>query len=204
MFLENNMASQAHTLSSEQLQALFTSITTQQSQADSSFYLPHLSSDQERETQLEADGKAGEDRVVPRIPLSSDRENKSGKQLEIDKELFLSVVSTNLIAITKVLEAVVANVNYINKVLYGVLFRTSFYQPFLKSSSKEDNQKLVYEIYIYFSQRQAPAAAKIVLFSRIMHAFHPLAIATESPILDAMFIIYFCNLYCNIRCILLL
>ena len=65
--------------------------------------------------------------MVPRIPLSSDREDKSGKQLEIDKELFLSVVSTNLIAITKVLEAVVANVNYINKVLYGVLFRTSFY-----------------------------------------------------------------------------
>ena len=124
MFLEINMAFQTQTLSSEQLQALFESITAQQSQGDSSFYLPHLRSDQEGETpldtQLEAEGEAGEDEVVPRISSSS-REDRSEKQLEFDKELFLSEVSTNLIAIIKFLERVAANTNYINKVLHGVI-----------------------------------------------------------------------------------
>ena len=50
-------------LSSEQLQALFESITAQQSQGDSSSYLPQLRSDQEGETpldtQLEAEGETG-------------------------------------------------------------------------------------------------------------------------------------------------
>ena len=82
---------------------MFESITAQQSQGDSSSYLPHLRSDQERETpldtQLEAEGEAGEDEVVPRILSSSSREDRSGKQLEFDKELFLSEVSTNIIAI---------------------------------------------------------------------------------------------------------
>ena len=63
MFLESNMAFQTQTLSSEQLQALFESITAQQSQGDSSFYLPRLRSDQEGETpldtQLEAEDEAG-------------------------------------------------------------------------------------------------------------------------------------------------
>ena len=49
---------------------MFESITAQQSQGDSSSYLPHLRSDQERETpldtQLEAEGEAGEDEVVLR------------------------------------------------------------------------------------------------------------------------------------------
>ena len=125
------MAFQTQTLSSEQLQALFKSITAQQSQGDSSSYLPHLRSDQEGEipldTQLEAEGEAGEDEVVSRISSSSSREDRSGKQLEFDKELFLSEVSTNIIAIIKVLEGAAANANYINKVLHGVLFRTIFY-----------------------------------------------------------------------------
>ena len=65
---------------------------------------------------------------MPRILSSSRRENRSGKQLEFDKELFLSEVSTNLIAIIKVLEGVVAaNANYINKVFYRVLFRKTYY-----------------------------------------------------------------------------
>ena len=124
------MAFQTQTLSSEQLQALFESITAQHSQGDSSSYLPHLCLDQEGETpdtQLEAEGEAGEDEVVPRISSSSSREDRSGKQLEFDKELFLSEVSTNIIAIIKVLEGAAANANYINKVLHGVLFRTIFY-----------------------------------------------------------------------------
>ena len=131
MFHESNMAFQTQTLSLEQFQALFESITAQQSQGDSSSYLPHLCSDQEGEipldTQLEAEGEAGEDEVVPRISSSSCREDRSGKQLEFDKELFLSEVSTNIIAIIKVLEGAAANANYINKVLHGVLFRTIFY-----------------------------------------------------------------------------
>ena len=110
---------------------MFESITAQQSQGDSSSYLPHLCSDQEGEipldTQLEAEGEAGEDEVVPRISSSSSREDRSGKQLEFDKELFLSEVSTNIIAIIKVLEGAAANTNYINKVLHGVLFKTIFY-----------------------------------------------------------------------------
>ena len=125
------MAFQTQTLSLEQFQALFESITAQQSQGDSSSYLPHLCSDQEGEipldTQLEAEGEAGEDEVVLRISSSSSREDRSGKQLEFDKELFLSEVSTNIIAIIKVLEGAAANANYINKVLHGVLFRTIFY-----------------------------------------------------------------------------
>ena len=131
MFHESNMAFQTQTLSLEQFQALFESITAQQSQGDSSSYLPHLCSDQEGETpldtQLEAEGEAGEDEVVLRISSSSSREGRSGKQLEFDKELFLSEVSTNIIAIIKVLEGAAANANYINKVLHGVLFRTIFY-----------------------------------------------------------------------------
>ena len=131
MFLESNMAFQTQTLSSEQLQALFESITAQQSQGDCSFYLPHLRSDQKRETpldtQLEAEGEAGEDEVVPRMSSSSSRGGRSGKQLEFYKELFLFEVSTNLTAIMKVLEGVAANSNYINKVLHGVLFMTTYY-----------------------------------------------------------------------------
>ena len=130
MFLERNMDFQIQALSSEQLQALFESITAQQSQGDSSFYLPQLLSDQEGETpldtQLDAEGEAGEEEVLPRISSSS-REDRSGKQLEFDKELFLSEVSTNLIAIIKVLEGVAANTNYINKVLHRVLFMTTYY-----------------------------------------------------------------------------
>ena len=131
MFHESNMAFQTQTLSSEQLQALFKSITAQQSQGDSSSYLPHLCSDQEGEipldTQLEAEGEAGEDEVVPRISSSSSREDRSGKQLEFDKELFLSEVSTNIIAIIKVIEGVAASTDYMNKVLHGVIFRRTFY-----------------------------------------------------------------------------
>ena len=131
MFLESNMAFQTQTLSSEQLQALFESITAQQSQGDSSFYLPQLLSDQEGEapldTQLDAEGEAGEEEVLPRILSSSSREDRSGKQLGFDKEFFLSEVSTNLIAIIKVLEGVAANTSYINKVLHGVLFRIAYY-----------------------------------------------------------------------------
>ena len=41
---------------------------------------------------------------------------------------------------------------------------------------------------------EPPAAAKMVLFATIIHVFHPLAIATKSPILDVMFTIYFSNL----------
>ena len=78
MFHESNMAFQTQTLSSEQLQALFKSITAQQSQGDSSSYLPHLCSDQEVETaldtQLEAEGEAGEEEVVPRTSSSSSRD----------------------------------------------------------------------------------------------------------------------------------
>ena len=125
------MAFQTQTLSSEQLQALFESITAQQSQSDSLFYLPQLRSDQEEETpldtQLEAEGEASEEEVMPRISSSSSREDRSGKQFEFDKELFLSEVSTNLIAIIKILEGVAANAKYINKVLHGVLFRTTYY-----------------------------------------------------------------------------
>ena len=65
--------------------------------------------------------------MVPRISSSSSQEDRSGKQLEFDKELFLSEVSTTIIAIIKVLEGVAANTNYTNKVLHGVLFRTTFY-----------------------------------------------------------------------------
>ena len=115
MFHESSMAFQTQTLSSEQLQPLFQSITAQQLQGDSLSYLPHLRSDQEGETppdtQLEAEGEAGEDEVVPRISSSSTREDKSGKQLEFDKELFLFEVSTNIIAIIKVLEGVAAKTN---------------------------------------------------------------------------------------------
>ena len=81
------------------------------------FYLPQLRSDQEEETpldtQLEAEGEASEEEVMPRISSSSSREDRSGKQFEFDKELFLSEVSTNLIAIIKVLEGVAANAKYI-------------------------------------------------------------------------------------------
>ena len=94
---------------------MFQSITAQQLQGDSLSYFPHLRSDQEGETpldtQLEAEGEAGEDEVVPRISSSSTREDKSGKQLEFDKELFLFEVSTNIIAIIKVLEGVAAKTN---------------------------------------------------------------------------------------------
>ena len=62
--------------------------------------------------------------MVPRISSSLSREDRSGKQLEFHKELFLSEVSTNIIAIIKVLQGVAANTNYINKVLHGVLFST--------------------------------------------------------------------------------
>ena len=59
------MAFQTQTLSSEQLQALFESLTAQQSQCGSSFHLPHLRPDQQGETpldtQLKVDGEAGED-----------------------------------------------------------------------------------------------------------------------------------------------
>ena len=110
---------------------MFESITAQHSQGDSSFYLPYLRSDKERETplntQLEAEGDAGEDEVVSRISSSSSREDRSGKQLEFDKESFLSEVSTNLIAIIKVLEGEAAHTNYINKVLHGVSSRTTYY-----------------------------------------------------------------------------
>ena len=65
MFFESNMAFQTQTLSSEQLQALFESLTAQQSQCGSSFHLPHLRPDQQGETpldtQLKVDGEAGED-----------------------------------------------------------------------------------------------------------------------------------------------
>ena len=54
MFLESNVAFQTQTLSSEQFQALFESITAQQSQGDSSFYLLHLRSDEEGETPLDS------------------------------------------------------------------------------------------------------------------------------------------------------
>ena len=131
MLHESNMAFQTQTLSSDQLQALPESITAQQSQGGSSSYLLHLRSDKEGETpfdtQLEAEGEAGEDEVVPRISSSNSREDKSEKQLEFGKELFLSEVCTNIIAIIKVLEGVNANTNYINKVLHSVLFRTNFY-----------------------------------------------------------------------------
>ena len=82
MFLESNMAFQTQTLSSEQLQALLESIIAQQSQSDSSSYLPHLCSDQEGkplDTQLEADCEAGEDEVVTSISSSSNREDRSRK-----------------------------------------------------------------------------------------------------------------------------
>ena len=78
MFHESMMAFQTQTLSLEQFQALFESITAQQSQGDSSSYLPHLCSDQEGETaldtQLEAEGEAGEEEVVPRTSSSSSRD----------------------------------------------------------------------------------------------------------------------------------
>ena len=70
MFLGSNMAFQTQTLSFEQLQVLFESIIAQQSQGESSSYLPHLRSDQEGkplDTQLEADCEAGEDEVVTSI-----------------------------------------------------------------------------------------------------------------------------------------
>ena len=90
------MAFQIQTLYSEQLQALFESTSAQQSQGYGSYYLPNLRSDQEGETpldtQLDADGGAGEDEVVPRLSSSSNREDRSGKQLEFDNELFLSEV----------------------------------------------------------------------------------------------------------------
>ena len=101
------MAFQTQTLSSEQLQALFESITAQQSQGNkvekknTSWYT----------TQLEAEGEAGEDEVVPRISSSLSRENRSGKQLQFDKKLFLSEVNTNIIAIIKVLEGAATNTN---------------------------------------------------------------------------------------------
>ena len=53
MFFESNMAFQTQTLSSEQLQALFESLTAQQSQCGSSFHLPHLRPDQQGETPLD-------------------------------------------------------------------------------------------------------------------------------------------------------
>ena len=65
--------------------------------------------------------------MVPRISSSSSREDRSGKQLEFDKELFLSEVSTNIIAIIKVIEGVAASTDYMNKVLHGVIFRRTFY-----------------------------------------------------------------------------
>ena len=106
-------------------------MTKNKSQGDSSFYLPHLRSDQEGETpldtQLEGEGESGENEVVPRMSLSSSREDRSGKQSEFDKELFLAEVSTNLIAIIKVLEGVATNTNYINKVLHGLLFMTTYH-----------------------------------------------------------------------------
>ena len=131
MFHESNIAFQTQTLSLEQLQALFESITAQQSQGDSSSYLSHLRSDQEGKTpldrQLEAEDQAGEDEVVLRISASSSREDRSGKQLEFDKDLFLSDRSPNIIAIIKVLEGVATNTNYIIKVFHGALFRTTCY-----------------------------------------------------------------------------
>ena len=68
MSIESNMTFQTQTLSSEQLQTSFESITAQQSRDDSSFYLPHLLSDQEGETlldtHLEADSEANKYEVV--------------------------------------------------------------------------------------------------------------------------------------------
>ena len=53
MFFDSNMAFQTQTLSLEQRQALFESITAQQSQGSSSFHLPHLRPDQQGETPLD-------------------------------------------------------------------------------------------------------------------------------------------------------
>ena len=64
--------------------------------------------------------------MVPRISSSSNREVRNEKQLEFDRELFLSEVSTNLATFTIVLKGVVTNANDINKVIHGVLFRTAF------------------------------------------------------------------------------
>ena len=53
MFFDSNMAFQTQTLSLEQRQALFESITAQQSQGSNSFHLPHLRPDQQGETPLD-------------------------------------------------------------------------------------------------------------------------------------------------------
>ena len=96
----------------------------------SSLYLQQLCSNQEGETflktQLQTGGEAGEGEMVPNITSSSKREGSSRKHLEFDKEIFLSEVSTNLKAISKILESLVAIVNYINKILHGLLFKRVF------------------------------------------------------------------------------
>ena len=114
---------------------------------------------------------------------------------------------TNLIAINRVLENLVAVANFIRKELHGVLSRTVFYQAFLKSFNQEkpntkDNYKYVFEIHIYLSQRLTPATVYVLPFVTIINSLHALAIVKKSFIIDAMCAFYVSNLYCNIFSVL--
>lgn len=114
---------------------------------------------------------------------------------------------TNLIAINRVLENLVAVANFIRKELHGVLSRTVFYQAFLKSFNQEkpntkDNYKYVFEIHIYLSQRLTPATVYVLPFVTIINSLHALAIVKKSFIIDAMCAFYISDLYCNIFSVL--
>ena len=114
---------------------------------------------------------------------------------------------TNLIAINRVLENLVAVANFIRKELHGVLSRTVFYQAFLKSFNQEkpntkDNYKYVFEIHIYLSQRLTPATVYVLPFVTIINSRHALAIVKKSFIIDAMCAFYISDLYCNIFSVL--
>ena len=114
---------------------------------------------------------------------------------------------TNVIAINRVLENLVAVANFIRKELHGVLSRTVFYQAFLKSFNQEkpntkDNYKYVFEIHIYLSQRLTPATVYVLPFVTIINSLHALAIVKKSFIIDAMCAFYISDLYCNIFSVL--
>ena len=108
---------------------------------------------------------------------------------------------TNVIAINRVLENLVAVANFIRKELHGVLSRTAFYQALLKSFKKSLIQKTIINTS-YLSQRLTPATVYVLPFVTIINSLHALAIVKKSFIIDAMCAFYISDLYCNIFSVL--
>ena len=81
----------------------------------------------------------------------------------------------------------------------GQSFIRFFLNPPTKNALRNQSMK-----HILIQSEADLSCSQKLLFVTIIHVFHPLAISIKSPILNAMFSIYFSYLYCNISCILLL